>query len=318
MAFFLFDMNCFDDIKSAAENMFGTDNVDLQCTLADRPKLVIHWDEVEVSNENDEKHTIYDVYVKITFTESAGIVGFDMTRSTLTANEMRCGYVFSHLPRQYNNVMNYLVPCLGGGPIKTTMTTLASSYNPDIFRLFLVELDRYIRTESISGGPYIRMGEVANRYSMDYIIKGIDINNIPDNYICDLFDYIMSVSPVKPLYHDKYNIYFGMTIPLVCKLTELTLDYLRHKDNYKDSDIDSYLIIGAIADGRLYISSSCNPMLDGNNMRTSIYFKGRNVEFKKIGVESNEDTYIIIPEVARGLITLLYRYYLINNKENGQ
>ena len=318
MAFFLFDMNCFDDIKSAAEDMFGANNVDFQDTLTNRPKLVIHWDEVEVSNENDEKHTIYDVYVKITFTESAGIVGFDMTRSTLTANEMRCGYVFSHLPRQHNNVMSYYTPCLGGGPIKTTMTTLASSYNPDIFRLFLVELDRYIRTESISGGPYIRMGEVANRYSMDYIIKSIAINNIPEDYICNLFDYIMSVDPIKPLYGGRHNMYFGATVPLVCKLTELTLDYLRHKDNYNDSDIDSYLIIGAIADGRLYISSSSNSVLDGNNMRTSIYFKGKNVGFKKIGVESNEDTYVVRPEVARGLITLLYRYYLINNKENGQ
>ena len=49
-------MNCFDDIKSAADNMFGADNVDLQDTLTSRPRLVIYLDKVEVSNERDEKH----------------------------------------------------------------------------------------------------------------------------------------------------------------------------------------------------------------------------------------------------------------------
>lgn len=306
-------MNCFDDIKSAADNMFGADNVDLQDTLTSRPRLVIYWDKVEVSNERDEKHTIYDVYVRITFTENASLVGFDMTRSTLTANEMRCGYVFSHLPRQCDNTMSYKVPCLGTGPIKSTMATLASSYNPDILGLFLVELDRYIRTESISGGPYIRMKEVVSRYSIEYIIPQIQVNDIPPNYILNLFNYIMSINPIKPLYIDKYSINFGTTIPLICKLTELTLDYLRHKKDYNSCDIDTYLIVGAISDGRLYIDSQYNPILrDG--MRTLIYFKGNNVRFKKIGVESNEEAYIIRPEVARGLIILLYRYYLINNK----
>ena len=59
-----------DDIQSAAEDMFGADNIDLQHTSSNHHNLIIYWDEIEVSNENDDKHTIYDMYANVEFSNN--------------------------------------------------------------------------------------------------------------------------------------------------------------------------------------------------------------------------------------------------------
>ena len=45
-------------------------------------------------------------------------------------------------------------PCLGSGPIRNTVATLAVGYDEAIWQLFCLELDKYVRVESISGVPY--------------------------------------------------------------------------------------------------------------------------------------------------------------------
>lgn len=45
-------------------------------------------------------------------------------------------------------------PCLGSGPIRSTVATLAVGYDEAIWQLFCLELDKYVRVESISGVPY--------------------------------------------------------------------------------------------------------------------------------------------------------------------
>lgn len=311
MAFFLVQlMTYFDDIKSVAEDMFGADNIDIQNIFGSNPKLVIHWNEIEVSNERDEKHIIYDLYAKVNFNSNANMIGFELARSSLTPDEMKCGYLFSHIPRYSGNIMNYEKPCLGRGPIKRTITTLSIKYDSDIFKLFLVELDRYVRTESISGGPYIRINEISRNYSVLYSLGNINVNTIPNDYIVDLYKYIMKTNPIKPIICDKYQVDFGLMIPLLCKITEYTLEYLRHKEKYYNSDIDKYFVKCSLKDGSIYICSLCNTCIQGD-VTTNIFFKGKNVKFKKIGKESNEDIYVVTPDVARGIVILLYRDYFL-------
>jgi hypothetical protein len=56
--------------------------------------------------------------------------------------------------------------CLGSGPLVTTTHTLKNNYDLDIWRLFCIELDEYLKVESIAGVPYIRMNRVGNNNNL--------------------------------------------------------------------------------------------------------------------------------------------------------
>ena len=61
----------------------------------------------------------------------------------------------SHVPGiPFSNFSNFMTPCLGTGPIRSTVATLAVGYDEAIWQLFCLELDKYVRVESISGVPY--------------------------------------------------------------------------------------------------------------------------------------------------------------------
>ena len=52
-------------------------------------------------------------------------------------------------------------PCTGSGPINSTLATLATDYDEGIWQLFCLELDRYVRVESIEGVPYHRLESIS-------------------------------------------------------------------------------------------------------------------------------------------------------------
>lgn len=305
-------MTNFDDIRSAAEDMFGADNVDVQNVFSSRPCLVIHWDEVEVSNEEDERHTIYDLFARVNLNPDASMIGFELTRTSLTPAEMIRGYIFSHVSSQHGNVLDYKKPCLGTGPIRTTITTLSAGYDPDIFRLFLLELDRYVRTESITGGPYVRIREITKQYQYPYRLNNISLNISVSNESKRLYKYMMKTRPIEPVLCDRNHADFGLMIPLVCRITDAALDYLRHKECYQMSDIDTYLTKCSLRDGMIYISTVNSPAISGN-IRTRVFFKGDNVEFRRVGDGCGDDDeqYVIIPDIAKDIVVLLYRDYFL-------
>lgn len=51
-------------------------------------------------------------------------------------------------------------PCTGSGPINSTMSTLSVDFDDAIWQLFCLELDRYVRVESIAGVPYHKLEQV--------------------------------------------------------------------------------------------------------------------------------------------------------------
>lgn len=50
--------------------------------------------------------------------------------------------------------------CTGSGPINNTMSSLTVGFDEPIWQLFCLELERYMGTESLSGGPYRRMENI--------------------------------------------------------------------------------------------------------------------------------------------------------------
>lgn len=55
---------------------------------------------------------------------------------------------------------NFRKVCTGDGPINRTMSSLAVSFDESLWQLYCLELERFVKTESISGGPYRRLENI--------------------------------------------------------------------------------------------------------------------------------------------------------------
>lgn len=135
--------------------------------IPNKTKVIIHIPKKEVVNEEGESTIIYDVYV--TFYIQQFWIGypkvskFTIARSTYSEEEIHKGYIHSHVPsaRAFQNFCMYHKPCLGNGSILSTMSTICSGiYDIEIWHLFALELDLFLGTESLSGGPYIKLSSL--------------------------------------------------------------------------------------------------------------------------------------------------------------
>lgn len=138
--------------------------------------IIVHFPEVRIENEDGVYVDVKDLWVKVPLTmckidynhpfsetnmECLMNVSFTMTRTNYQMSHLRADYMHSHCPGvPWSDMSVWMKCCLGSGPIKNTVATLTSEYNPDIWELFCVELDKYVSTESLRGGPYRRISSI--------------------------------------------------------------------------------------------------------------------------------------------------------------
>lgn len=136
-------------------------------------KILVWFPEVTVTNDNDRSEVIYDVYIKIPISMEGTITGqFKLCRSTFTANQYRSGYMFSHTQSISNDrVPDFKECCLGNGPIRETISNLMGSFDEEFWLLFCVELESYLRVESLRGGPYIKLETIGSNSNSKKIEK---------------------------------------------------------------------------------------------------------------------------------------------------
>ena len=103
-----------------------------------------------------------------------------MIVTTYTRILFNAGYCHSHLHHLYGNKPVFDTPCLGTGPLVETCRVLTSNFTEDNWRLFCVELSRYVTVESLLGTPYFRMTNISDKRSD----KLINIHKV-SNYIWD-------------------------------------------------------------------------------------------------------------------------------------
>ena len=130
-------------------------------------RVIIRWKKVKVSNEKDEYTNIYNLFARINVSAEMRLANssFELLKSTYTRSQLISGYSHSHLPgRENNTILLWGHPCLGNGPIINTLNTLASEYDADEWLLFLAELDTYVHTESLKGGPYMYLSSIGHTY----------------------------------------------------------------------------------------------------------------------------------------------------------
>ena len=124
--------------------------------------VVIRFPLVTITNDSKESHEIRDLWVRFFITGKGHIVGTLMgTRTSVTPEEQIASYRHSHLGTSKGS--GWSGYCLGSGPLAMMIPMMRNTFKPGQFQLFLFNIKEYVKWESISGTPYIRMNTIKNR-----------------------------------------------------------------------------------------------------------------------------------------------------------
>ena len=141
--------------------------------------IFVHFPDVTITNEHNDSINIKDLYARIPIYWNGTLNHrFEMIVTTYTRTLFNAGYCHSHLHHLYGNKPMFDTPCLGTGPLVETCNVLTSNFTEDNWRLFCVELSRYVTVESLLGTPYFRMTNISDKRSD----KLINIHKV-SNYI---------------------------------------------------------------------------------------------------------------------------------------
>ena len=141
--------------------------------------IFVHFPNVTITNEHNDSININDLYVRIPIYWNGTLNNrFEMIVTTYTRTLFNAGYCHSHLHILYGNKPKFDTPCLGTGPLVETCKVLTLNFTEDNWKLFCVELSRYVTVESLLGTPYYRMTNITNKSSN----KPIKVYNV-SNYI---------------------------------------------------------------------------------------------------------------------------------------
>jgi len=298
--------------------------------------ILVHWDKVCVKNEFDKYVWIWDLYAKVPVYSTGKIYGtFTLNRSTYTFDQFISRYLHSHIPRiSYNYLNNFQAPCLGTGPIKSTIDTLRTHNDSIIWGLFCEELNRYVQTESIKGGPYIRLETIGstNKNKLNFKLcynysiprtNSFNQENSIRGYIYDFIKYYLQTTPLKFQYFNgSYNIgmsYYDYILSVSNSFIKFYNTVLCK--NITKTEIQSFNIFQTVAvkNNSFWLISENDNSFDINSyIGTTLFsFKGQDVTLHvkdiKKKIKSNNYATILNNDIAMYilrliLLTLNYKY----------
>jgi hypothetical protein len=151
--------------------------------------IYIHFPEFVITNSLNLKHTIRDLFVRVSFTyRHNGRWGVNMTgmRATMTHSESISSYTQSHLDT--GELGRWGVFCLGSAGIAQLKANIESGMNVDgSIKGFIIGIERYLKWESKEGGPY---RNIENIRSNNSILTDTQVALIQDYFsTCQPFDY---------------------------------------------------------------------------------------------------------------------------------
>lgn len=132
--------------------------------------ILVHFPMTRVTNEHDRYVDVPHLWIKIGITIQGKSVGFfGVNRSEYTIEHMKSDYMHSHVSGiNWGDTTKFSTPCLGTGPIKSTLATLAIGYDEAIWQLFCLELDKYVKVESLAGVPYRYLERIGSNNNMAF------------------------------------------------------------------------------------------------------------------------------------------------------
>lgn len=294
-------------------------------------EFIVYYPEIIITNSNKESHVITDLYVKFSFDYFGKLSNsFKINRGSYSDQEWYSNYKHSHthgsLPEA---ICSFSTPCLGGGPINSTIAVLQNATLETFSELeivqFLILIDDFLKWESLEGVPYKYIRDIGNsgshtivpnrsptelmhyeRRVLEHIVKETDfLEHIKEHTFL-----IPTVKDGTP----KYSILFDEW-----KLQKILFSYYQETINLF-GDILTNLLMYKDSLNRVYYkrkTAGNSRPIERYEGQTLFNFKGRDVKLKihKTITKEVED-FCINPEILYYLINRLEMLINLNNAEN--
>lgn len=243
--------------------------------------ILVRFPEVRISNENEKFVDIKELYARVKINMDGKILGtFGLLRADYPISHLIADYAHSHISGVTLNANYFASPCLGSGPIRNTIMSLARDCDLNIWMLFCRELDTYVTVESISGGPYRRLESITGKKKLIQIAMNFTstlyIENFDGIYNSDIFaistfkkfiKYLLEKKVIKFNYSEGcYNLAMSYK-DFMISISNCFIDFINNKmerstANLRQFSLDNMLNRGllkefVIKDNNLYqISNS--------------------------------------------------------------
>lgn len=312
---------------------------ELKTTLEDK-RLIIYvwWPRVTVTNGYNKSVNIQDLYAKIEIQNDGTIPyecnGFRLNRATYTREQFLSNYMHSHISTiPKNNFTQFQIPCLGRGPIISTIGTLKNEYDETTWMLFCQELSMYVTVESISGGPYHRMETIGNvsldimytGYTFNYAGKADFLSPFTNDDLKKFIQYYLKHGHLSLRY---MNSTFTWSMPYYEYIIDISNSFIDFYNKYYSTtarDLDNCFSKGMlkqviVADGKFYSEGDYNSFdinnfsryqnklvltFKGKEIRTTIINNKQGSEATLTTVISNNVAMFILQKILR---TINFRY----------
>jgi hypothetical protein len=147
----------FPEIVESLNLAYGEENWSLE-QFGSRSIIIIKYDEIEISNSNDNRHTIKELYVWVYIDVQTGrLTSYELfgMRTYLTVEEALAQYNHSHL--SWNQIGREGTFCLGSTEIRALLYECYEVYDHDKLTLLFYFINNFVNWESLEGGPYSRI-----------------------------------------------------------------------------------------------------------------------------------------------------------------
>lgn len=296
-----------------------------------RTTILIKFPEVTVINEQNRSVNIKDLYVQLLI-KGNKMCTFKMIRTSYDVIQWLSGYSHSHIPRVRNEeVPTWSSPCLGSGPLNSTLERLRSRYDEDVLGLFCFELSKYVTVESLAGIPYIRLESIgANNASYASPNK---YNGFWDGSLFPIREFAKHFIESTPIKFSYVNGNYVLGEPLLdfwikmsnCFIAWYNSRYKQGKASLTLSDLKRKNILKSfiISEGKACnIATSIPPNLEEINHSNMFTFKGvmQKLSIEGIGSLNQNQSILLSTKFCEYILTCIlklinYKYGKTNNKE---
>lgn len=273
--------------------------------------ILVHFPHVRITNEYNRFVDINHLYAKVGVLHNGSMNGyFSLNRAEYTYLHISSGYMHSHVSViPTSDFTKFQTPCTGTGPINDTISNLSNEFDSDIWRLFCLELSKYVEVESIAGTPYHRLENLgtSNMGAGEDVFRVVNQLRYEDSIkemIKEFVSYFIKQGKLKFNYaNGSYSIGMSFTEYILVISNEF-IDWYNKKFNNKEwkytfstlkrSDV---LKEGIIANNKIYYENSrrnVNSCAAYNGQRMCT-FKGKDVLINIVDInEVKEDNKSII------------------------
>ena len=290
--------------------------------------ILVHFPHVRITNEYDRFVDINHLYAKIKVFYDGSMNGcFTLNRAEYTYLHISNNYMHSHVSNiPIDDFTQFQTSCTGVGPINNTMSNLNEGFDSDIWRLFCLELSKYVEVESIAGTPYHKLENLgtSNMKTEKGVFKVINrlyyygFGGIK-GLIKDFTLHFINQGKLKFNYaNGSYSI--GMSfIEYMLVISNEFIDWYNKKFNNKEVTYsfnslkrENVLREVIIANNKIYYKDSCRNinLYTAYNGKRMCTFKGADVLINIVDlneVENNNKSIILNTNIALYILSKILR-----------